>query len=59
MDQEPKYVVRLFDGENIKIYGIDIDPRCLEFKRNNVEIFIGSQSDKYFLEEIKNKTQLV
>ena len=42
-------------GENIKIYGIDIDPRCLEFKKNNVEIFIGSQSDKFFLEEIKNK----
>ena len=42
-------------GKNSKIYGIDIDSRCKEFEKNNVEIFIGSQSDKAFLEGIKNK----
>ena len=42
-------------GENTKIYGIDIDPRCKEFEKNNIEIFIGSQSDKNFLEKVKNK----
>ena len=29
-------------GKNSKIYGIDIDPRCKEFEKNNVKIFIGS-----------------
>ena len=38
--------------ENTKIYGIDIDPRCKEFEKNNIEIFIGSQSDKNFLEKL-------
>ena len=42
-------------GENYKIYGIDIDPRCKEFEKKNIEIFIGSQSDKHFLEGVKNK----
>ena len=42
-------------GKKTKIYGIDIDPRCKEFEENNVEIFIGSQSDLQFLEEIKKK----
>ena len=42
-------------GKNSKIYGIDIDPRCKEFEKNNVKIFIGSQSDKDFLEKVKNK----
>ena len=37
-------------GKNSKIYGIDIDPRCKEFEDKNIEIFIGSQSEKNFLE---------
>ena len=42
-------------GKNSKIYGLDIDPRCKEFERKNVKIFIGSQTDLKFLKEIKNK----
>ncbi len=42
-------------GKNTKIYGVDIDLRCKEFEKKNVEIFIGSQSDLHFLEKIKNK----
>ena len=41
-------------GEKAKIYGIDIDPRCKQFEEDNIEIFIGSQSDRQFLNEIKN-----
>lgn len=40
-------------GENAKIYGIDIDPKCKELEENNIKIFIGSQSDRTFLREIK------
>ena len=42
-------------GEKAKIYGIDIDPRCKSFEEENIEIFIGSQSDKKFLNEVKLK----
>ena len=40
-------------GKDAKIYGIDIDPRCKEFEEDNIKIFIGSQSDRDFLREIK------
>ena len=42
-------------GPKAKIYGIDIDPKCKEFEEENIEIFIGSQSDKNFLAEVKKK----
>lgn len=42
-------------GKGSKFFGIDIDPRCKEFERKNIEILIGSQSDKHFLKEVKNK----
>ena len=42
-------------GANAKIYGIDINPKCKEFEEKNVEIFIGSQSDRNFLREIKSR----
>lgn len=42
-------------GTKAKIYGIDIDPKCKEYEEENIEIFIGSQSDKNFLSELKKK----
>lgn len=42
-------------GPKAKIYGIDIDPKCREYEEENIEIFIGSQSDKNFLSDIKRK----
>lgn len=42
-------------GDKAKIYGIDIDPRCKSFEEKNIEIFIGSQSDKKFLKEVIQK----
>lgn len=42
-------------GDKAKIYGIDINPKCKEFEEKNIEIFIGSQSDREFLRKIKEK----
>jgi len=46
---------REYFGPKAKIYGIDIDPRCKDFEEENIEIFIGSQSDRNFLSEVKKK----
>lgn len=40
-------------GDRAKIYGIDINPQCKEFEEENIKIFIGSQSDRNFLREVK------
>jgi len=40
-------------GEKAKIYGIDVDPECKEFEEDNIQIFIGSQSDRKFLRQVK------
>jgi len=40
-------------GGKAKIYGIDINPLCKEFEEENIKIFIGSQSDRNFLKEVK------
>lgn len=42
-------------GPKAKIYGIDIDPACKKYEEENIEIFIGSQSDKNFLAAVKTK----
>ena len=40
-------------GENARIYGIDINPQCKDLEEDNIKIFIGSQSDRKFLKEVK------
>lgn len=45
---------RHYFGDKAKIYGIDINPRCKELEEDGIEIFIGSQSDRNFLREIRN-----
>jgi hypothetical protein len=42
-------------GDKVKIYGIDIDPRCKAYEEENVKIFIGSQSDRQFLRSVKQE----
>ena len=42
-------------GDKAKIYGIDIDARCKDFEEENIQIFIGSQSDRKFLEQVKTE----
>ncbi len=44
---------RNYFGPKAKIYGIDINPRCKELEEDNIEIFIGSQSDRDFLRKVK------
>ena len=39
-------------GPGTKIYGIDIDSRCKSLEEPGIEIFIGSQSDRPFLQKI-------
>ena len=40
-------------GDQALIYGIDVNPRCKELEEENIKIFIGSQSDRNFLREVK------
>lgn len=42
-------------GPKAKIYGIDIDPECKKYEEENVEVFIGSQSDRNFLRKLKQQ----
>lgn len=42
-------------GKDVTIYGIDINPECKSLEEENIHIFIGSQSDKNFLEEVKRQ----
>lgn len=42
-------------GAKAEIYGIDINPKCKAFEEKNIQIFIGSQSDRRFLRELKKK----
>lgn len=42
-------------GDKAKIFGIDINPQCKQLEEENIKIFIGSQSDRSFLRDIKKK----
>ena len=44
---------RKYFGEKALIYGIDVNPECKQFEKGNTKIFIGSQQDPVFLEQIK------
>ena len=40
-------------GKDTQIYGVDIDAKSKMVEEENINIFIGSQSDRVFLNEIK------
>lgn len=42
-------------GNKAKIYGIDINPECKVFEDEQVTVLIGSQSDRNFLKEVREK----
>jgi hypothetical protein len=42
-------------GDKAKIYGIDVNPNCKDLEEKNIKIFIGSQSDRKFLNEVKKQ----
>lgn len=39
---------------NVNIYAVDINPECKKFETENVKIFIGSQQDVAFLQQLKS-----
>lgn len=39
-------------GEDVSIFAIDINPECKQFEDDHTKIFIGSQSDAKFLNEV-------
>jgi len=41
-------------GPGARIYGVDIDPRCKTLEEENIRIFIGSQSDRAFLRQVRS-----
>jgi len=42
-------------GSDAKIIGLDIQPKCKQWEEENIEIFIGSQSDSKIINEIISK----
>jgi 23S rRNA U2552 (ribose-2'-O)-methylase RlmE/FtsJ len=46
---------RNYFGPEAKIFGIDINPECKSLEEHNIEIFIGSQSDRKFLDKVRNQ----
>lgn len=42
-------------GDKVQIYAIDIFDKCKQFEDDRTKIFIGSQSDKDFLDSVKNQ----
>jgi 23S rRNA U2552 (ribose-2'-O)-methylase RlmE/FtsJ len=46
---------RNYFGKDAKIYGIDINPQCKELEEPDIKIFIGSQSDRNFLKEVRRQ----
>jgi len=46
---------RKYFGENCEIIGIDINPLCKRFENSFIKIFIGSQDDRNFLQDLKKQ----
>lgn len=46
-----------FQGKNnrVKVYGIDIDERCKALEEEDIEILIGSQNDRDFLQDVRKR----
>jgi hypothetical protein len=42
-------------GSNARLFGIDINPHCMKLEEEQIEIFIGDQSDRNFLRSLAEK----
>lgn len=42
-------------GSNAKIYGVDVNPRCKELEEDQIQIFIGDQTDRGFLRKLREE----
>jgi hypothetical protein len=47
--------VEKYFGKEAILYGLDINPRCKSLEEENVNIFIGSQSDRKYLRWLKTQ----
>lgn len=50
---------REYFGAEAELIGVDVNPECKKFESANTKIWIGSQSDKNFLEKLKNEIKTV
>lgn len=46
-------------GKGARVIGIDINPECKQYEEDQIEIFIGSQSDRNFWKEFKKQVKKV
>lgn len=44
---------REYFGDGARIFGLDVNPECKQAEGDNVRIFIGSQSDRGFLRDVR------
>ena len=42
-------------GAQAEIYGIDLNPTCKKYEEESIKILVGSQSDRVFLQKLKNE----
>lgn len=42
-------------GSKARIFGLDVNPNCKKLEEENIQIFIGSQSDRKFLQNLKDQ----
>lgn len=46
---------RDYFGNKAQIFAIDINPICKQFESDNTKIYVGSQEDRIFLNEVKSQ----
>lgn len=46
---------RKYFGSSARIYGVDINPDCKKFEEQGIEVFIGDQGDRQFLQSLAAK----
>ncbi|HEY6975457.1 MAG TPA: class I SAM-dependent methyltransferase, partial [Chitinophagaceae bacterium] len=46
---------RKYFGEKARIVGVDVNPECKKFEEGNTKVYIGSQEDISFLEQLKKE----
>lgn len=46
---------RKYFGPEALIIGVDVNPECKKFEAENTPIYIGSQEDRIFLQDLKSK----
>jgi SAM-dependent methyltransferase len=44
---------REYFGKGCHIYGVDIEPACMTYKREGIDVFIGDQSDRDFWKQFR------